>query len=263
MIQEIVPAGVAFAEAFDDHEAPDWYAEEAALVSRAVEKRRLEFGTVRRCARTALSGLGIPPVPLLPGPRGEPQWPAGIVGSMTHCARYRGAVVARDTEFLTAGIDAEPNGPLAEGVLAAIALPDERARVAELTEADPGICWDRLLFSAKEAVYKAWYPLARRPLEFEDARISVSPRGRTFHARLLVPGALVNGQRVDEFTGRWIVKDGIVLTAITPPAYGRTMTDGLVGNNKRPAYFSAERGVVDKRADLTPRKQGNPPMWRR
>ena len=31
--------------------------------------------------------------------------------------------------------------------------------------------WDRILFCAKEATYKAWFPLTRRWLGFEDAHI--------------------------------------------------------------------------------------------
>src|ERR1700749_3483079 len=69
--------------------------EEEPWIERSVAKRRNEFITVRYCARIALGELGFPPVPILKGEKGEPCWPAGVVGSLTNCAGYRGAVVGR------------------------------------------------------------------------------------------------------------------------------------------------------------------------
>jgi 4'-phosphopantetheinyl transferase EntD len=75
--------------------------------------------------------------------------------------------------------------------------------------------WDRLLFSAKEAVYKAWFPLAERWLGFEDATISVDLAQGSFEARLLVSGPLVGAERLQALRGRFLVRDGLVLTAIS------------------------------------------------
>ncbi|MBM9618776.1 4'-phosphopantetheinyl transferase family protein [Streptomyces zhihengii] len=221
MIEDILPAGIRFAEAFDDSEAPDWFPEEEALVARAVEKRRREFATVRRLARTALGSLGVPKVPLLPGKRGAPQWPDGIVGSMTHCAGYRGAVATRGCDFASVGIDAEPHERLPQGVMDAVSLPEERERLAAWPALAAGVFADRLLFSAKESVFKTWYPLTGRELGFDEASITFTCEtavSGSFGARLLVPGPEVDGQRVDRFTGRWTARRGLVLTAITLPA---------------------------------------------
>ncbi|GAB3888825.1 hypothetical protein GCM10029964_057160 [Kibdelosporangium lantanae] len=144
-----------------------------------MEKRRREYATVRDCARQAMADLGLPPVPLLSGERGAPRWPAGVVGSMTHCAGYRAAVVALDSTVHTIGIDAEPHDTLPEGVERTIALDGERAMLARLAAADPAIHWDRMLFCAKEAVYKAWFPLTRKWLGFEEASITLSPTARS------------------------------------------------------------------------------------
>jgi 4'-phosphopantetheinyl transferase EntD len=217
VIGEILPATVAFAEAFADPPDAALFPEEEALLVRAVEKRRREFGTARHCARTALGALGVPPAPILPGEAGAPQWPPGIVGSMTHCADYRAAVVARDRDMLTIGIDAEPDQSLPGEVLALVSRPAERARLADLASAAPGVSWDRLLFSAKESVYKAWFPLARRWLGFEDADITINAEDGTFDARLLVPAPVVGGAALAGFAGRWLARDGLILTAITMP----------------------------------------------
>jgi 4'-phosphopantetheinyl transferase EntD len=218
LIEKILPGVVSCAEAFAD--APDamLFPEEAALVAKAVEKRRREFTTGRSCARTALGRLGVAPMPILPGERGAPQWPSGIVGSITHCAGYRAAAVAQTPDVLAIGLDAEPNDALPGGVLKTVATPCERAWLRDLGAAVPGICWDRLLFSAKESVYKAWFPLTRRRLGFQEAEITIDARAGTFVARILVPAPVVGSSPLDRFTGRWLACRGLVLTAITVPA---------------------------------------------
>ena len=96
MIGELLPPGVAWAERFDDDVAEELFPEEEAAIARAVPTRRREFATGRWCARRALHDLGLPPAPIIPGERGAPGWPPGVVGTITHCPGYRGAAVARD-----------------------------------------------------------------------------------------------------------------------------------------------------------------------
>ena len=201
----------------DEPADPFLFPEEAEVVARAVDKRRREFATVRRCARAALAELGVPPVPILPGAKGAPGWPDGIVGSMTHCAGYGAAVVARASEVLSVGVDAEPAAPLPDpGVLALVADEGERAALSELGSRHPDVPWDRLLFSAKESVYKTWFPITGRWLDFEEARMDLKPDG-TFVATLLVPGPTVAGRELTGFRGHWRIRDGIAVTAIVLP----------------------------------------------
>ncbi|MEU6819257.1 4'-phosphopantetheinyl transferase superfamily protein [Streptomyces atriruber] len=205
---------VTVVETHDDPADAVLFPEEEAVVANAVAKRRNEFTTVRHCARTALARIGVPPAPILPGHRGAPGWPDGVVGSMTHCAGYRAAVVARAGEVISVGIDAEPGEPLRDpDVLNLVADETERAVLASLGSRQPATPWDRLLFSAKESVYKTWFPLTGRWLGFEDARVELAADG-TFTARLLVEGPMVQGVELKGFSGRWIVRDGIAATAI-------------------------------------------------
>jgi 4'-phosphopantetheinyl transferase EntD len=143
-----------------------------------------------------------------------------VVGSITHCAGYLAAVVAWAADAASLGIDAEPNGDLPGGVLDAIALPGERARLPALAAAAPDLRWDRLLFSAKESVYKAWFPLTGRWLDFHEADIRIDPKAGTFAARLLVPGPRVGNSPVDVFAGRWLASGELILTAVVVPAPG-------------------------------------------
>ncbi|MEV7964610.1 4'-phosphopantetheinyl transferase superfamily protein [Sphaerisporangium sp. NPDC088356] len=222
MIEGILPPYVVSADLSDDPPGATLFPEEEKVIEQVVDKRRREFTTARLCARRAMSELGLPPAPVLPGPRGEPRWPSGVVGSMTHCAGYRGAVLGRSAEVTTIGIDAEPNDSLAEGVLDVISLPEEREHLRELWRRDRRVSWERLLFSAKESVYKAWFPLTGLWLDFEEARLEIDPERGTFHARLLVPGPHVDDSEVTGFSGRWMVTDGLILTAIVVPAPATT-----------------------------------------
>lgn len=208
LIASILPAGVRSAEAFDDLVPAPLFAAEDELLAGAGPKRRGEFATVRRCARNALGALGIPPGPLLRGLRGAPVWPGGVVGSMTHCAGYRAAAVARAGERATIGIDAEPALPLPRGVLTLVSGPEERDHLAELAGAEPAVCWDRLLFCVKEAVYKAWFPLTTRWLGFHDATVELAADG-SFTAALRAGGA-----GPDRFSGRWIAREGLLVATI-------------------------------------------------
>jgi 4'-phosphopantetheinyl transferase EntD len=189
--------------------------EEEPLIARSVAKRRNEFITVRHCARLALGELGFPPVPILKGDKGEPCWPDGVVGSLTHCTGYRGAVVGRGPMVRSVGVDAEPHDVLPDGVLDAISLPEERS---EMTAMPAGVHWDRILFCAKEATYKAWFPLTKRWLGFEDAHITFevdgSGSGGTFESVSLIDGATLSGPPLTSLAGRWSVERELVLTAI-------------------------------------------------
>ncbi|MFC5288936.1 4'-phosphopantetheinyl transferase [Actinokineospora guangxiensis] len=216
MIESILPAEVVAIEVYDDPPEAVLLPEEEPVVAKAVDKRRREFTTVRHCARQAMARLGVPPAPILPGERGAPTWPAGIVGSMTHCAGYRAAVLALDTDLRSVGIDAEPHVPLPEGVLEAVSLPEERVHLAALAAGSRDVHWDKLLFAGKESVYKAWFPLTRKWLGFSDAHIEFDPDGG-FRARLLVAGPVVDGVEITGFTGRWTVANGIAATAIAVP----------------------------------------------
>ncbi|WP_309094790.1 4'-phosphopantetheinyl transferase superfamily protein [Streptomyces sp.] len=217
MIEELLPQTVVTVEAYG-HDGPDTplYPEEAALVARAVPKRQREFAVVRSCARRAMEKLGVPPQPILPGERGAPGWPDGLAGSMTHCDGYCAAALVRAGDLASVGIDAETDAPLPEGVLESVALPDEAERLRRLAARRPGVHWDRLLFSAKESVYKAWFPLTGKWLDFMEADIEIAPDG-DFTARLLVPGPLLGGHRLDRFDGRWTADRGLVATAISVP----------------------------------------------
>ncbi|MCX4744998.1 4'-phosphopantetheinyl transferase superfamily protein [Kitasatospora sp. NBC_01287] len=215
MIERLLPAAAVAAEAFaDEGDAGTLFAEERALLAGMAPGRRAEFITVRGCARRALGALGLPPAPVPRGPHGAPRWPAGLVGSLTHCEGYRAAVLARGAELAAVGIDAEPHRALPPGVLDAVASPAERAALADLRRASPVVHWDRLLFSAKESVYKAWYPLTGQRLDFADAEIAFALDGGWTAAVVPVSTPVSAPVSTPALAGRWLTGGGLLLTAV-------------------------------------------------
>ncbi|MFC9910046.1 4'-phosphopantetheinyl transferase [Streptomyces sp. NPDC127197] len=208
MIADLVPDGVQAWEAYGDagpEAAIVLFPAEQALVEGVVENRRLEFTTVRGCARRALARLGVAAEPLVPGELGAPRWPAGVVGSMTHCRGYRAAAVARAVHVAGLGIDAEPAEPL-PAVVAARTVPDaERDWLEADFRAAADVPLDRLLFCAKEASYKAFSPWLGSRFGFNDFRVRLASDG-TFQ------GAPPDGS--GGFSGRWTARSGYLLAVV-------------------------------------------------
>jgi 4'-phosphopantetheinyl transferase EntD len=222
----LLPAAVAFHELRGSVEVPLTPEDAEALGPAAVERRRREFAGGRACARTALGQLGIAPVSIGRGKDREPIWPDGVVGSITHCEGYRAAAVARRSLVRSVGIDAEPAEALPERILERIARVEEVPEVLAARELS-GLAYDRLLFSAKESVYKAWYPLTGRWLGFEDARVSFTSAGAgesaagEFTVELMVPGPVIDGGVLGAFAGRYAFAGGLLATAVIVPARPR------------------------------------------
>jgi 4'-phosphopantetheinyl transferase EntD len=214
MLQVILPAGVESQECFGDLPGAVLFTEEAKIIAHAAAARRRQYAAVRSCARACLQRLGYPPVPILPGVGGAPTWPAGVQGSMTHCPGYAAAAVGPVAQISAIGIDAEPDAPLPDGVLNLIATPAEQDRLATIQPEADSPDWDRLLFSAKEAVYKAWFPLVGEWLDHQDAEIVFHPHEATFTALLSRDGLIVNGCQVHRLDGRWMRERGILVTAV-------------------------------------------------
>jgi 4'-phosphopantetheinyl transferase EntD len=215
VIADLLPAAVAAAEAFGPEPGPDpgLFPVEEALVRTAGPRRRAEFTAGRAIARNALAGLGLPPTPIPAGRAGEPRWPAGVAGSITHCAGYRACAVARTTEVAALGIDAEPEAGLPAGLIESVAGHAERAWIARQAAAGsavgPAVNWDRLLFSAKEAAGKLWYPLTGEWPGF--GRVAVFPDAA---------GTLEVHVAGSRLTGRWLARSGLIVTAVAWPAMG-------------------------------------------
>jgi 4'-phosphopantetheinyl transferase EntD len=217
LLASVLPPGVVVEERFGSPAGGALFPEEERVVAAAVERRRLEYATVRACARACLERLGHPPVAILPGREGAPIWPAGTVGSMTHCDGYAAAAVAPADHLAGLGIDAEPDLPLPEGVLDLIATPAEQELLAGTARLEDGPCWERLLFSAKEAVYKAWCPTVSTWLDPHECEVAFQPNQGAFTVVVHRTSARVGRRPVSCLQGGWARRRGVLVTAVGLP----------------------------------------------
>jgi 4'-phosphopantetheinyl transferase EntD len=195
----LFPEGVVTVCGDPDEPAQPLFPEEEALVARAVAKRRREFAKGRECARAAMERLGIHGVPLLSGTDREPLWPKEIAGSITHTRGFCAVAVAPSEHYDGIGIDAEPAEPLAENIVERICHDADRSSWLAVTSIDSSVI-PRLVFSAKEAVYKCQFPLTRTFLGFEDVGVNLG--NGVFQGHLRVDaGPLRAGT---ELLGRWL-----------------------------------------------------------
>jgi 4'-phosphopantetheinyl transferase EntD len=187
---------------------PLWPAEAAQIVA-SVQRRRHEFAVTRACAHRALARLGCPPAPLLKGPDRAPCWPPGVIGSLTHCVGCHAAAATRDPTIAALGIDAELHARLPDGVAGLVITAADRGHLPTTA----GVHWDRVVFSAKESVFKAWWPLTRTWLGFADATIDLDPANGSFTAQLHhPPGSPATAPT--SLAGRFATTDELVVTAV-------------------------------------------------
>ena len=144
--------------------------EEVPAFAASVVKVRRASGAARIVARQLLTQLGHANCALPKGAAGAPVWPAGIIGSLAHDSRVAVAAVGMRADVGALGIDVEPAECLPSELLDLVATPQERLKLGD--DAYRG----RLLFVAKEAVYKAVHPLDQMFLEHHDVEINLAER---------------------------------------------------------------------------------------
>jgi 4'-phosphopantetheinyl transferase EntD len=101
-----------------------------------------------------------------------PRWPEGVVGSITHDGGLCLAIVGRSNAWQAIGIDLERDADLPPEITAQIATEAELSALAPLPRGRAAA----RVFSAKEAAYKAQYPLTRCLFGF-DAMTAHLPDG--------------------------------------------------------------------------------------
>ncbi len=179
-----LPRFAAFAATRTAEPAHDFDAAElAALGGKAVPARRHAYRLGRAAAHAALRDLGRDGGPILRGPGRAPCWPAGVAGSISHAAGIGVALAAHREYTDGVGIDVEARRPAPE-LAGQVPGPEEQAWLAAAPPAERD---DLLLalFSAKESVFKAFYPRVGAIFGFEAASLRPTPGG--FAARLVAP----------------------------------------------------------------------------
>lgn len=145
-------------------------------LANAHPKRRADYVAGRLCAAAALCRMGRAAVVIGRQPNGAPCWPAGATGSIAHSDGRAVAIAASAQRYGSLGIDVERivSDSQAHTLAPLILTSDERDRfsghatAAKLT----------VVFSLKEALFKALHPLTQTMFFHEDAEVlSLQPDG--------------------------------------------------------------------------------------
>jgi 4'-phosphopantetheinyl transferase EntD len=214
VLDDLFGPGVAVAEGpVSAHQGALVGAEEA-LAARMAPGRRAQFVAGRTLARAALGTLGAAPVAIGRAAGGSPVWPAGFVGTITHCGDgadgWCAAAVAPADRCRGLGLDAELDRPLDDPVAALVLTPSEAASIA----GDAGLT--TAFFCTKESLYKALHPLTGIFLDFHDVEVELDPAAGRFSARVRLADWPPAAPR--EVEGRLRRTHGMILTVIELPS---------------------------------------------
>lgn len=167
-----------------DKDDKELAAEEAVHAAGMTAGRRREFAAGRRVARQALATLGEPSIGIPMRPGGEPLWPEGISGSLSHTTTHAAALVTKRTRYASVGVDLDDSRPIGDAAAAQLMTNEEIEVVIAQGWAPNGRAAQNVAFSAKEALFKCQYPLTgNRELDFDEVRLVASDRPTALAAR--------------------------------------------------------------------------------
>ena len=164
----------------------------------AIPSRNREFRAGRAAARAAMAALGLPQVAIPMRPDRAPDWPPGLSLSITHSASACLAAVLPGARGL--GLNIEPDRPLP---------PDLWETVLSATEQATHGPDAMAVFAAKEAAYKAQYPVSEALFDFQTLAIVLTPGAFRATFCLSVPGFPAGSV----IAGRWSRAEGHILAA--------------------------------------------------
>jgi 4'-phosphopantetheinyl transferase EntD len=195
----------------DARHSPLFAAEEAQIL-RAVSKRRQEFSAGRCLARQILGEMGCEEQPLLNGADRAPIWPAGVVGSIAHNAEICIVVVTRGDVVAGVGVDVESADPLSEELIGQICGAREIEWLSGFDAQQRGVM-AKMIFCAKEAAFKAQYPLTGEMFGFDRFDVRVAPETGQFEAAFTQQtGPFQRGMRLE---GRFASVAGQIVTGVS------------------------------------------------
>ena len=149
------------------HPAEENYFSQLSSVSR-----KEHYRSGRICAGEVLSKLGTRGQPVLRDPQTrEPLWPEGISGAITHSGNWAAAAAGKTSDVSGIGIDLEDLERQVDSRISRhVCIPEEQKWLQECGEdfLEKNL---KIIFSAKESIFKAFFPYTRTYLHFHDARI--------------------------------------------------------------------------------------------
>lgn len=158
--------------------------EDGVLGPRTLPRRRSDFRLGRAAARLALAQLGADTPSILRGAHREPLWPRNVAGSITHAAGWALAAVAWRDGCGGIGVDLEHKGRSFAELKRHTAFNEELAWIESLPPSEQ-LAAALEVFSAKESIYKAFFPRVGRYFGFTSAEVSPGATRGSLDGRLL------------------------------------------------------------------------------
>ncbi|MDJ0823306.1 MAG: 4'-phosphopantetheinyl transferase superfamily protein [Paracoccaceae bacterium] len=202
-----LPLGLHWAVTEPDSDYRALFPAEKQAIARAVPSRKAEFTGGRRAARAALTALGHPSQPIPMAADRAPVWPEGVRGSITHCGQTCMALVSSHRDCAALGVDLEAATPLDDDLISEICHQSEAANGTDA----------KRVFSAKEAIYKAQYPLTGAFLGFDAVRVDLAAGLARFVDHPHVAGIAADLRDTVWPFSQWQVA-GMILTLCHKPA---------------------------------------------
>lgn len=157
---------------FDEAIAREFSLDLPARLHKAVTKRRAEFLAGRIMAKAAQVALHLTPAQVGFGEDRAPAWPPGVTGSISHARGLCACLMSRKLTWgLGIDVEAIAEGSALRAIRTQVLDPAEAEWLATQGAADPAI-EATLLFSAKEALFKALYPRVGRHFGFDCATLA-------------------------------------------------------------------------------------------
>lgn len=175
--------------------------------------RQRDFLLGRACAHQALSAFQLSHIPILKNEKNAPCWPHSIVGSITHTENWAAAAVGKLEHVQGIGLDLENlNRSIHPQLQKRICVLQECERLAQYPPKQAEV-FLKILFSAKESIFKCFHPLTGVYLHFQDAQIIFDTHSSCFEFRLLKDcgSAFPKGF---EHKGSYQIVEHLVMTAI-------------------------------------------------
>jgi len=188
--------------------------EEKISASFGSSKRRAEFSLGRYCAHRALSKFELESVPILrTAETREPYWPASVRGSITHSEGFAAAAVGMTKDVSGIGIDLESLSRVVDFNIRRHVCVDKEQEFMESLTAEQASRYLRIIFSAKESIFKCFFPISQTYLSFQDAAIIIDEKKFEFSFVLSKACSGITSAGF-QHSGRFSIKDDLLLTSV-------------------------------------------------
>lgn len=205
----MVPDTVAVAQTDPRLTWNNLHPEEAPALAKMVVNRKREYAAGRAAAHAALGQLSVFNAPVIAGHDRAPIWPEKTIGSISHTNSVCLALAAHKHNVRSIGVDVEPYEALEPYLLKTICNSDE-IKWLDKQPVSHRNHLAKLIFSAKECIYKCQYPLTKQMLSFHAVYIQVNKSAGTFIATFKqASGTFHTGYTMQ---GRFFTGQGLILT---------------------------------------------------